>query len=205
VPEPKFKQSPRAQSPDYDDKRNAVLNAAAELFSERGFENTSMGDLTRALGVTRPTVYYYFENKEDILFSILEIAQERIREALAHAVTHESTARKRLEIVIRSLVKNSATTFGKIIVKTNPAHLSPAARDKMKERYKNSYRIIRSIIRDGIEDGSLAPVNVKMAAFALLGVVNWQVYWYHEGGDMTPEEIATNFLAILENGLLPRQ
>ena len=199
-----FKKAPRGQSPDYEDKKKLVLETAARLFNEHSFENTSMSDLTKALGVTKPTLYWYFENKEDILFTILETAQERIREDLQTAVDHGGTARERLEIVIRSLVKNSASLFGKIIVKTTPSQLSKAGESRFRERYKNSYRTIRQIIQEGIDDGSLAPMNVNMAAWALLGTVNWQAYWYRDKGPQTPEQIATEFISILENGFLPR-
>ena len=74
-------------------KRDAVIRAAARAFNERGYHNTSLDDIAAALGVTKPTVYYYVANKEQLLFECFRAGLEPIREALHAAERSDRPAR----------------------------------------------------------------------------------------------------------------
>jgi hypothetical protein len=63
---------------------------------------------------------------------------------------------------------------------------------------------IRRLLKDGVKDGSIAPCDVKMTAFALAGALNWIPHWYREKQAMSAEQIADAFVTIFEEGLRPR-
>jgi hypothetical protein len=63
---------------------------------------------------------------------------------------------------------------------------------------------LRRLIREGIQDGSIAPCDPKMTTFALAGSLNWIAHWYKENRSMTPAQIADAFITVFENGLHPR-
>jgi hypothetical protein len=66
-------------------------------------------------------------------------------------------------------------------------------------------RRLRSYIQDGIEDGSIAPCDTKIAAFSIAGALNWICMWYEPNGALSPEEIATQFARTLTQGLAARE
>ena len=73
-----------------------MIATAARAFNERGYHNTSLDDIATALGVTKPTVYYYVQNKEQLLFECFQAGLVPIREALRRAEAMEGTGRERL-------------------------------------------------------------------------------------------------------------
>jgi hypothetical protein len=63
---------------------------------------------------------------------------------------------------------------------------------------------MRALIAEGVEDGSIAPVDPKIAAFALSGSVNWPARWFREDGEMSAEQMAVQLVDFLTIGLAPR-
>src|SRR5712675_1808866 len=70
---------------DHSVKRDAVIRVAARAFNERGFHNTSLDDIAAALEVTKPTIYYYVSNKEQLLFECFLAGVEQIRGGMREA------------------------------------------------------------------------------------------------------------------------
>ena len=86
----------RRRRDDHAVKREAVIRAAARAFDERGYHNTSLDDIAAALGVTKPTIYYYVPNKEALLFECFRAGLEPIRAALQRAEHAPGSGRDRL-------------------------------------------------------------------------------------------------------------
>src|SRR5579859_7812406 len=82
-------------------KREAVIRAAAHAFNRKGYHNTSLDDIAAALEVTKPTVYYYVTNKEQLLFECFLAGVEQIRAGLREAKSLDAPARERLNAVLR--------------------------------------------------------------------------------------------------------
>src|ERR1700753_1553860 len=81
-------------------KREAVIRAAAHAFNHKGYHNTSLDDIAAALEVTKPTVYYYVTNKEQLLFECFLAGVEQIRAAFREVKSRDLTARERLNAVL---------------------------------------------------------------------------------------------------------
>ncbi len=82
---------------DHDVKRDAVVRTAARAFAERGFHNTSLDDIAKALDVTKPTIYYYVTNKEELLFQCFVTGLEPIRAALRAVKSGEGAGARAAE------------------------------------------------------------------------------------------------------------
>src|SRR4030095_729273 len=98
-------------------KREAVICAAAKAFNARGYHNTSLDDVAAALGVTKPTVYYYVANKEQLLFECFRAGLEPIRAALGRAERSPGDGRERLRDVIRDYALAIASDYGWCMVR----------------------------------------------------------------------------------------
>lgn len=182
------------------EKKEAVLVAAARLFNQNGFDNTPLSDLAEALNVTKPTLYYYVKSKDELLLEITRMGQAAYLDALDQANRDGSTGIEKLELFIRNYILSNCTDFGRVVVKTGRQSLSPKSQKKMDAEYRKLDTLLRYIINEGIEDGTIADVDPKMATFLLFGAMNWVAYWYEEGGPMTPEEVAERFIHMLTNG-----
>jgi len=185
-------------------KREAVIRAAAHAFNRKGYHNTSLDDIAAALDVTKPTVYYYVTNKEQLLFECFVAGVERIRAAFREVKQLEVPARERLQAVLRHYGEAVASEFGWCMVRAEEQDLSPAMSGHIKALKSEIDQGIRRLIREGIQDGSVHPCDPKMTAFALAGALNWIAHWYRENQSMTAAQIAAAFVTIFENGLRPR-
>src|SRR5437660_1501879 len=87
---------------------------------------------------------------------------------------------------------------------TAPAPARPSASGASPWRASRERRRDRELKREGGQDGSIAPCDPKLAAFALAGALNWIAHWYREDQSLTGAEIAEAFVAIFEGGLRPR-
>jgi AcrR family transcriptional regulator len=185
-------------------KRDAVIRAAARAFNRKGYHNTSLDDIAAALEVTKPTVYYYVSNKEQLLFECFVAGIEGIRAAFREARSLALPARERLKAVLRHYGEAVASEFGWCMVRAEDQDLSPDMSAHIKAMKSEIDQGIRRLLREGIQDGSIHPCDPKMTAFALAGALNWIAHWYRESQAMTGTEIAEAFIAVFESGLRPR-
>lgn len=77
------------RAPRQDNRRAQLLDAAAHLFSERGFHATSMRDIAKAVGMLSGSIYYHFESKEEMLLAVYEEGKRRIADEVDAAVAKD--------------------------------------------------------------------------------------------------------------------
>jgi AcrR family transcriptional regulator len=186
-------------------KREAVIRAAARAFNAAGYHNTSLDDIAAALHVTKPTIYYYVENKEQLLFQCFLAGLEPINAALRAAAALRLPARERLAAVLRDYARAIASEYGWCMVRAADQDLSREMRAHIQALKSGIDQGIRRLIRDGIEDGSIQRCDPKMTAFAIAGALNWIAHWYRENQQLNADQIAESFLRIFEHGLTPRE
>jgi AcrR family transcriptional regulator len=185
-------------------KREAVIRAAARAFNARGFHNTSLDDIAATLEVTKPTLYYYVENKEQLLFECFCAGLEPVRAAFRDVRASDQSARARLHAVLLRYAQAIASEFGWCMVRAEDQDLSDDMRTHVKALKSEIDQGIRRLLREGIADGSIAECDPKMTAFALAGALNWIAHWYRDNQPQSAAQIAAAFVALFENGLLPR-
>jgi len=190
---------------DHDVKRDAVVQTAARAFAARGFHNTSLDDIAKALDVTKPTIYYYVTNKEELLFQCFVTGLEPIRAALRAVRTAKEPGRERLNTVLRQYAQAVASDFGWCMVIAEHQDLSASMSEHIRALKVEIDQGIRRLLREGVKDGSIQPCDAKMTAFALAGALNWIAHWYRANqGGMTAAQVADAFVTIFEDGLRPR-
>jgi AcrR family transcriptional regulator len=185
-------------------KREAVIRAAARAFNERGYHHTSLDDIAADLGVTKPTVYYYVANKEQLLFECFLAGLKPIRAAFREADGLQGTGRERLIAVIRGYAAAIASEYGWCMVRAHDQDLGPEMRRQINTLRSEIDQGIRRLLRTGIEDGSIEDCDPKFTAFALAGALNWIAHWYRVDQPLSADEIASAFVQFFERGLLPR-
>jgi len=185
-------------------KREAVIRAAARAFNARGFHNTALDDIAATLGVTKPTLYYYVANKEQLLFECFCAGLEPVRAAFSEARASGKPARARLQGVLLRYAQAIASEFGWCMVRAEDQDLSDEMRAHVKALKSEIDQGIRRLLREGIADGSIGECDPKMTAFALAGALNWIAHWYRDSQPHSAAQVADAFVTLFENGLRPR-
>jgi len=184
-------------------KREALLIAAVRMFNERGFHATSLDDVAASLGVTKPVIYHYLGNKDQVLFECVRIGLAQLRQAAEGASAQPGTGLDRLKIFLRRYAEANMADFGRCVIRTSEETLSPESRAQFRALKSEIDRAIRDMIEDAVADGSAAVEDVWLTAFTLAGALNWPARWYREDGPLTSAEIAVKMVDILVAGLSP--
>ncbi len=193
----------RVPARDRDAKREAVIRAAARAFSKHGFHNTSIDDIAGTLNVSKPTVYYYVANKEQLLVECFVAGLELIRAALDHRQQPRDSAAAQLRRLVGHYVQAIASDYGWCMVRAEDQELSPEMSRHIKAMKSEIDQGIRRLLRAGISDGSIRDCDPKMTAFAIAGSLNWIAHWYRSDQSLSPAAIATAFASTFFDGLTP--
>lgn len=181
----------RAVSSPNGDTRTRILTAAAALFHARGFEGTSMKQIAAAAGIQKSSLYHHFPGKQELLFYILAHTVDLAIVGLQEIARSNRSAAERLRLAVRHHVINLVNDLDNVacFVEEGKA-LAPQHRETYVAKRDAYERCFRQIIEDGIRSGEFRRTDVRLAGFAVLGMCNWMVRWYHPDGPNTPEEVA---------------
>jgi len=187
-------------------KRDAVLRTAAHLFLEHGYQKSSMSLLANQLKITKPALYYYFRNKEEILVECYRAGIAHIENLLKETSENQGTGLRKLAMYVETYaVELVSYDFGRCVATLDESELSPATRREVRTMKRRMDMTLRGYVEEGIADGSIGPCNPKLVSFAIAGAVNWIGTWYRPDGDLRPAEIAAEFAHILTGGLGPKK
>ncbi len=175
------------------------------MFLEKSYGRTSLDEVAKRLNVTKPTLYNYFHNKEDILLGCYRWGTALIEESLNKIAVQYGTGLEKVEAFIYSYANAMTVNFGRCVMRLDEGDLSGEARAEVRAYKRKIDRRLRSFIQEGIEDGSIAPCDTKIAAFSIAGALNWICMWYEPEGAMSAEEIASQFARTLTQGLAGSQ
>lgn len=190
--EPTDRETRRDSNPRRELVREELLDIAARMFDEHGFDRVSMAMIAREVGLGRSAIYHYFASKDDILATIVE------SEALAPVGRIQQLASEpglgpaeRLRAVVHDGVVRRLS-FGSRFVRL--ARLEAQIPEHLRKDYDLSRRAIYDehvrLIEEGIASGDFRPVDAHIAAFGVIGMANWTTRWYRPDGRLTAEQVA---------------
>jgi len=183
-------------------KKLAILRSAAALFREHGYESTRLDDIAQALNVTKPTLYYYVKNKEDILVEIQQTGFDEIMEELIDLGKGANSGADILRRVIARYVNWVTGEFGVCIPRQFLITLTPENLARLRKARRTIERKIRETIARGIEDRSLRPCEPWIVASAILGALNWMAFWYQAGPNRrSAAELGNAYFELFIDGI----
>jgi AcrR family transcriptional regulator len=185
-------------------KREAVLRAAVRTFNARGFHATSLDDVATLLQISKPTIYHYLGNKEQVLLECVTRGIEELQAAADAALREAGSGLDRLQSFLRRYAETNMDDFGRCVVRTGDEMLSPEGAQRFRALKGEIDRSMRQLIEAGIADGSIAPVDVRIAAFTLAGALNWPARWHDPNGPLSAETIAARMVDLLTDGIRPK-
>jgi AcrR family transcriptional regulator len=181
-----------------------ILKAAARSFRRLGYHGATVEQIAAALQMKKGNLYYYFRNKEAILFACHQYSLDRLTQLLEEVNRSGLGPDEKLRRLIVAFVHTildelHGTALFLDLEALGPAHLKTviARRDQFE-------RGVRRILQDGIERGRFASGNPKLLAFALFGAVNWIPRWFNPEGPASSQQIADLFADFFIRGLQHR-
>ncbi|MBP7065814.1 TetR/AcrR family transcriptional regulator [Ferrovibrio sp.] len=189
----------RPQAADYADKREAILDMAAELFARRGFAGASLADLAEASGYSKSSLYHYFGDKQAILYQAM---QAHLAELTAIADTAMDVAlppEQQLRRFARATMRAYATARWKHRLLVNEtASLAPAERRQVVAAQRALVQRVADLLERLRPSANVAERWPNAMLF--YGMLNFTYTWYDPAGAVTPEALADQAVSIFLNG-----
>jgi AcrR family transcriptional regulator len=185
-------------------RRVEILRSAAACFARRGYHGASVGEIARALQMTKGSLYYYFKNKEEILFFCHDYSVDILLRHLEEAEKDAAAPQERLRRLIVAFVHMIIDELQGTALTMDLQALSPPLLRRIIAKRDRVDRGIRRILEEGMQQGVFARADPRLLTFAILGAINWITRWFDPRGPASSEEIGQTFADYLIVGLLVR-
>jgi AcrR family transcriptional regulator len=182
-------------------KRDTVLRESVRMFNREGFHNTSLDDVANHLDVSKATLYNYVKDKQEMLFEFHKMALIIGDEAMEMARKVEANGAGKLRVAIREYIAMVTERLGGYGVIAELGALKPLDRQEIiagRERFDKRFVALLAI---GVKDGSLRPIDPKMAVFAFMGALQTIPNWFSPNGRLSGAEVAERMTDLLMNGM----
>jgi AcrR family transcriptional regulator len=185
--------------------RQEILDAAAIVFSQNGYEASSLKEIADRVGIKTPSIYAHFRSKNELLFTVVNEALCNLRDACEVAVknapevpSEQLVAFVKAHIMEELKYCDVMSMLDSYIFRAYslPSGLKEQQKQDILEAQRQLVNILREILKAGHTAGSMSFKNVSVATFAILGICEHIAYWYRPGGSLSADEI-TNELAKL--------
>ena len=187
----------------YDEKLQRILKASAKIFAEKGFHKTSVRDISRATGMSLAGLYYYFTSKEELLYLIQERCFVTLLQRWERAAKPEVDVRTRIRIFAENHLSFFFHNMPEMKVM---AHEDESLTEEFQEKIlvlKRRYvKVIMDLIAELQEREGAKGVDLRVATFALFGMMNWIYTWYQPKRDLPFPQLIEQMLRIYFFGVL---
>src|SRR5512138_221368 len=183
--------------------RQDILEAAAQVFRQKGFHGASMQDIAKAVSLQKASLYHHVSSKQEILLALLDRALELLLERIAPVAAQELPADKKLQEMIR--------VYLQILTENTDLSAVLLFEHRSLERKQHARHVpnrdkFEALWRDVVDEGVAARLfkceDSALTTRAMLGIMNWTLTWYRPTGPLGIDEIADHYSNLLLNGLL---
>lgn len=190
--------APNAKTQVKEYKESLILDAAAKLFAEKGFQRTTIDDLGAALGVTKPFIYTYFESKHRILERLFDRVYHEVYERVTAPEAGEPSdplGRFKYFMSWYLRVNLEQRQFSANLLEEEK-NLSPEKIEEIRHMQRTFDDLLAKLVQDGVAAGVFHVDEPKLASLALSGMVRWTHRWYSPAGRLTLDELIAQLVEI---------
>lgn len=190
----------RSRASDYDDKRRAILNRSAELFSEHGYDRASMNRIAEACGVSKANLYHYYKDKDELLFDVIRFHLEELLDVVEAADRPDLAPQARLRAVVGALLEAYRDADSQHNVQISSMRfLSPERQTELKGMERELVRIFSDAVV-GVAPHLKGTRMLKPVTMSLFGMLNWHYLWFRSGGTVTRADYADLATRLIIDG-----
>ena len=183
-------------------QRSDIIQAAAQIFRHKGYHGTSMQDIADNVQLQKASLYHHVSSKQEILLSILDQALEGLIEDLEEIVASPLPADQKLRKAIQSYIERMMQDADlAAVLLLEYRSLEPDQRQNHVSRRDRYEGLWRQILTEGVLTGVFRDLDISVSTFALLGVQNWTITWFHENGRLSATELADQYCDLFLSGI----
>jgi AcrR family transcriptional regulator len=194
-----------AQSADSKQKLREICRIAARVFYEKGYDGASMQDIAEAVKLTKAGLYHHVGSKDRLLFEIMNYGMDILDETVLARVQDIADPREKLRQTIIGhidLIVRARDLEITVILHENRS-LKGALRKKINARKRKYIDYLEGLIEQVQKRAGVPPpISPRLAAFALLGMINWLYQWFRPEGPTRQNELAEAYVDFFFRGLL---
>jgi AcrR family transcriptional regulator len=185
------------------DRHRAILETAARVICERGYEGAGVQDIADACGLTKAGLYHHIRSKEHLLLEIQNYGMDVFEEQVLSQVLSIADPLERLRTCMEKNILLVTRGWAKeiTIILHEHATLTGEARAQINARKKRYVRFLETSFAEAIRAGRIRPVNPKVAAFSFLGAVLWIYKWFRPDGEIAEEQLVREMQDLFFGGL----
>ncbi len=190
----------RPRATNYDDKRRAILDRSAELFSEYGYDRASMNRIAEACGVSKANLYHYYKDKDELLFDVIRVHLEDLLSVVEAADRPELAPEARLRELVAALLEayRDADTQHSVQI-SSMRFLSEERQSALKNMERELVKIFSSAV-SGIAPQLVDTTMLKPVTMSLFGMVNWHYLWFRSQGPFSRADYAELVTRLIVDG-----
>jgi TetR/AcrR family transcriptional regulator, cholesterol catabolism regulator len=181
-----------------------ILEAAREMFAKKGFSGTSIRDIATASGMSNPTIYYHYTNKEGIILALLEEAYSTLISELGRSLNGSEDPLTRFRLLMRAHLKVTRDLRSTVSIFHVTEHEKLTAETMAYSR--KVQRDIFDLYSDELERlreaGLLRTEETRILAFNIAACIDWLLRWYHDEGDLPFDQVAEEIVEFVLHGML---
>ncbi|CAN5144856.1 TetR/AcrR family transcriptional regulator [soil metagenome] len=190
----------RSRANDYDDKRQAILNRSAELFSAHGYDRASMSKIAEACGVSKANLYHYYKDKEGLLFDVIRFHLKELLEVVETSDHPEDAPEARLRGLIAALLEAYRDADSQHNVQINSMRFLPHDRQAELKRMERDLVTIFSAAVAGVAPHLKGTRMLTPVTMSMFGMVNWHYLWFRSSGSVSRDEYADIVTRLVSDG-----
>jgi TetR/AcrR family transcriptional regulator, cholesterol catabolism regulator len=182
-----------------------ICRAAARIFYEKGYDGASMQDIAAAVGLTKAGLYHHVGSKERLLFETMNYGMDILDETVLHKVKDIADPAEKLRQTIAGHVNLivQARDFELTVILHENRSLKGTLQERINVRKKEYIHFLEGLIAETQQSSGRKPlVSAHLAAFFLLGSINWLYQWYHPEGSVNQDDLTLALIDFFFRGLL---
>ncbi len=181
----------RTQAADYEERREAIVEKAADLFAKGGFLGTSVSDIARACKTSKSLLYHYYPSKEDVLHAVMASHVDRLVDDVDSISTQEGSPRDRLRTLLRLFMSHYVGAASRQKVLLNDLdNLPQRRRRKIIAKQRHIVDGVQALLVEINPDLREDKAQARARTMLLFGMINWTGNWYDASGAIKPDAIA---------------
>jgi AcrR family transcriptional regulator len=186
-----------------EENRTILRNVASKLFVKKGFEKTTIRDIAKAADMNSAAIYYYFEDKESLLYAILTDIMDASLGQMKEIANSQIGLKEKIQSIITVHTKTFCSDpITMDLIVHNQKSLTPEHWEELKAKHRAYYKLVARVLDEMKGKKLIKNLDTTACTFALFGMIQWAHRWYNPKGEIKLEQLRDIFAHIFTRGIL---